>query len=204
MAPDEVDQWLDNHTALFPSMLTWLAKFTSPQRTATVAAWGRLLRGVTLDAARDASERLAKSETLPRGYERHAPTIARMALAADETRAKLKTAAKFGAGPTVRCNQCGDLGRVSIYLVGNSLARWMEHARRFGSIAPPEHATGIVRCDCDTGRSVMDHLPEYVPAHHRISVRSPGVHLRNNPAILAERRAEVELAQSVVDRGVME
>ncbi len=165
--------WLTNHRAVFPGLSSWLGKLDNAADV--LAKWRHFLLGVDFALAKNATDKLAMTETKV-VFDRHPYWVLDFCRREGKSQESVKTFSRFGQ-KTNKCNICHDTGQVSVYVYGRHLPRYIE---MYGPEATTRK-TCAVHCSCEIGRK-------------------RGCPILNSDMIIEERL--IHLKQEVLDKRV--
>ncbi len=151
MTRDELQTWIQYHANRFSNWYSWLTNLPSDgtvTQARTIAGWWELLRYVDLADAKRASDAMNSGELSdPKGYDRHASSIARYAKQISR-RTTRKTYVDGVAA--VDCATCLDMGLVEVWSPTSM------HAARKGELDRTKARAIAVACDCRLGNFVAE------------------------------------------------
>lgn len=166
MTNDEFQNWWRSHTATFPDVATWLAKFPEnpkadmPSRTQILQQWRDQLRDVSLADALAATERLSREpdEKQPKSAAKHPGWIWRHCAQRSRTTQHQRRPVVVDGQEAYHCLQCRDMGRVIV---------WQERTMRAVELGIPldgrTMTTCGVRCTCEAGHEFRWMEDEFDP-----------------------------------------
>lgn len=163
MNSQEFTEWYAAHLAAFPSLQAWMDSLDQDRDGLSVdvlARWQRTLQQLSLGAAMEATEQLARSQTQYR-FDKHADMVA--TLGGKSAPVAPKPPKIVGDEVAYRCTRCRDEGLVSIAVLLTEDKRRIvnkeiiaEHVRRYG-LDRRAITSAAVRCWCPLGERFIKH-----------------------------------------------
>lgn len=171
MTRNEFDDWLDNHTAHFPGVGTWLAKFGETQSAAVLRVWFGHLSHCDADDARKATTRLFDRAGRAPVYERHAQAIRAIVREIELERTAEQLRPQYIEGQQVyQCPDCRDDGRLICWD-----PKSMKAAAE-GTLGEPFTVYKCaVACTCSAGDHHATYLARYDPQRWLLWPQGPVV-----------------------------
>jgi hypothetical protein len=159
MTRDEFDQWMEEHTAHFPGVATWLAKFGEVQERAVLRVWFQHLKASDLQDTLRATVQLFDQGGRSPVYERHPQAIRSIVREIELARTAESLKPRFIDGEQVyNCLLCEDDGRVSCW------SRKSMEAAADGTLGEPfTHYSCAVACSCVAGDYHVRFMARYDP-----------------------------------------
>ena len=157
MNAEEVSEFLRHHKALHPDFAAWSSELETESKQAMVAAWSKTFADVSLESAKEVSERMLAGELeelKPWDFKKLAGFVRRNARQQSVFRLS-GWDNKTGREPTYHCHYCRDTGYREVFHPNSVKAVAGGLDVNDEKVAKRLHTCALL-CDCRAGKGILD------------------------------------------------